>query len=57
VISGLTSHDGEVTAFQLVELIERMITVDRKLTPAQLAELRQRRQQLLPADFPGPGAG
>jgi DNA-binding transcriptional MerR regulator len=95
VISGLTSHDGEVTAFQLVELIERMITVDRKLTreqldqlieerrqltarltpaelaqlqkqreeqvrkltPAQLAGLQQRRQQLLPADFPGPGAG
>jgi DNA-binding transcriptional MerR regulator len=95
VISGLTSHDGEVTAFQLVELIERMITVDRKLTreqldqlieqrrqltarltptelaqlqkqreeqvskltPAQLAELQQRRQQLLPADFPAPGAG
>jgi MerR family transcriptional regulator, thiopeptide resistance regulator len=95
VICGLTSHDGEVTAYQLVELVERMITVDRKLTreqldqmteqrrqltarlnpeelaqlqkqreeqvsrltPGQLAELHQRRQQLLPADFPEPGAG
>ena len=53
---GLTSLEGQVTARQFVELIERMITVDRKLTREQLAELHQRRQQLLPADFPEPGA-
>ncbi len=28
-----------------------------RLTPEQLAELHQHRQQLLPDDFPGPGAG
>jgi hypothetical protein len=32
VFRGLTSLEGEVTAGQFVELIERMITVDRKLT-------------------------
>jgi hypothetical protein len=50
----LTSHDGEVTACQLVELIERMITVDRTLTREQLDQLTE---QLLPADFPGSAAG
>jgi len=33
-----------------------MITVNRKLTREQLAELHQQRQQLLPADLPKPGA-
>jgi hypothetical protein len=42
VFRGLTSLEGEVTAGQFVELIERMITVDRKL---------------LPDDFPEAGAG
>jgi MerR family transcriptional regulator, thiopeptide resistance regulator len=46
VISGLTSHDGEVTASQLVELIERMITVDRRLTREQLDQMIEQRRQL-----------
>ena len=46
VISGLTSHDGEVTASQLVELIERMITVDRTLTREQLDQMIEQRRQL-----------
>ncbi|HEX5301361.1 MAG TPA: hypothetical protein VFW50_30665 [Streptosporangiaceae bacterium] len=54
---GLTSLEGEVTACQFVGLIESMITVDRKLTREQLAELHQQREQLLPADFPESGAG
>ncbi len=57
VICGLTSLEGEVTTRQFVELIERMITVDRKLAPGQLAELHQQRQRLLPDDFPEAGAG
>jgi hypothetical protein len=57
VFRGLTSLEGEVTAGQFVELIERMIAVDRKLTREQLAELKQQRQQLLPDDFPEAGAG
>jgi hypothetical protein len=46
-----------VTAGQFVELIERMITADRKLTREQLDELHRQRQQPLPDDFTEAGAG
>jgi hypothetical protein len=46
VICDLTSHDGEVTARQLVELIERMITMDCRLTREQLGQMAERRRQL-----------
>jgi hypothetical protein len=59
-ICGLTSLEGEVTVHQFVELVERMIEQRRqltaRLTPGQLTELHQQRQQLLPADFAEPGA-
>ena len=44
-ICGLTSLEGEVTARQFVELIERMITVDRKLTREQLEQMIEQRKQ------------
>lgn len=43
MIRGLTSLEGEVTARQFVELIERMITVDRKLTRAELEQMIEQR--------------
>lgn len=42
----LTSLEGEVTARQFVELIERMITVDRKLTRAQLEQMIEQRKRM-----------
>jgi MerR family transcriptional regulator, thiopeptide resistance regulator len=45
-IRGLTSLEGEVTVCQFVELIERMITVDRKLTREQLDQMTEQRNQL-----------
>jgi DNA-binding transcriptional MerR regulator len=38
--------EGEVTAGQFVELIERMITVDRKLTREQLDQMTEQRNQM-----------
>lgn len=45
--TGLTSLEGEVTARQFVELIERMITVDRKLTRAQPEQMIEQRKQMI----------
>lgn len=50
----LTARLSPTELAQLQKQREEQVS---KLTPAQLAELHQRRQQLLPADFPAPGAG
>jgi hypothetical protein len=48
---------ARLTPTELAQLQKQREEQVSKLTPAQLAELQQRRQQLLPADFPAPGAG
>jgi DNA-binding transcriptional MerR regulator len=48
---------ARLTPEELAQLQKQREEQVSKLTPGQLAELGQRRQQLLPADFPAPGAG
>ena len=46
-----------LTPAELAQLQKQREEQVSKLSPGQLAELHQQRQQLLPADFPAPGAG
>jgi len=46
-----------LTPAELAQLQKQREEQVGKLSPGQLAELHQHRQQLLPADFPAPGAG
>jgi DNA-binding transcriptional MerR regulator len=48
---------ARLTREELAQLQKQREEQVSKLTPGQLAELHQQRQQLLPADFPEPGAG
>lgn len=48
---------ARLTPEELAQLQRQREEQVSKLTPEQLAELRQQRQQLLPDDFPEPGAG
>jgi MerR family transcriptional regulator, thiopeptide resistance regulator len=48
---------ARLTPEELAQLQKQREEQVSKLTAGQLAELHQRRQQLLPADFPEPGAG